>query len=54
MIVLSWLASDSSKWKQYVANRVALIKELTPEVHFHHVPGSGNPADINSRGSFPQ
>ncbi|XP_062540956.1 uncharacterized protein LOC134208994 [Armigeres subalbatus] len=49
-VVLSWLASQPSSWKTFVANRVAEIQELTPQATWNHVPSEDNPADIVSRG----
>ncbi|UYV63366.1 hypothetical protein LAZ67_2003863 [Cordylochernes scorpioides] len=48
-IVLSWLASEHSRWKPYVSNRVKNIKELIP-CRWKHVKGEDNPADLASRG----
>ncbi|UYV61031.1 hypothetical protein LAZ67_1003189, partial [Cordylochernes scorpioides] len=48
-IVLSWLASEHSRWKPYVSNRVKDIQELLP-CRWMHVKGEDNPADLASRG----
>lgn len=53
-VVLSWLRSHSSRWATFVANRVSHIQELTPTECWHHVSSGDNPADICSRGQFPQ
>ncbi|XP_008179733.1 uncharacterized protein LOC103308325 [Acyrthosiphon pisum] len=49
-IVLSWIASQSAKWKTFVANRVSEIQENTLQSEWHHVKSSDNPADVISRG----
>ena len=52
-IVLDWLNEQSSHWKTFVANRVAEIHSLLPDIMWRHVPGSDNPADLASRGVKP-
>ncbi|XP_018347285.1 PREDICTED: uncharacterized protein LOC108751546 [Trachymyrmex septentrionalis] len=52
-IVLDWLNEQSSHWKTFVANRVAEIHSLLPDITWRHVPGSDNPADLASRGVKP-
>lgn len=52
-IVLHWLASSPSRWKQFVANRVSEIQHLTEAHNWQHVAGEQNPADIISRGMMP-
>ncbi|XP_054708437.1 uncharacterized protein LOC129218237 [Uloborus diversus] len=49
-IVLSWLASHSSKWKTFVANRVAKIQNLSSPTQWFFVSSELNPADHASRG----
>jgi hypothetical protein len=49
-IVLHWLAGLPSRWKTFVANRVAEIQELIPAENWHHVKSEENPADCASRG----
>lgn len=46
-IVLSWIASLSTKWKRFVANRVSEIKIKKRHVNTHE-----NPADVISRGCW--
>ncbi|UYV83511.1 hypothetical protein LAZ67_23001281 [Cordylochernes scorpioides] len=48
-IVLSWLASEHSRWKSYVSNQVKDIQELLT-CRWMHVKGEDNPADLASRG----
>ncbi|XP_044005465.1 uncharacterized protein LOC122850372 [Aphidius gifuensis] len=57
-IVYYWIQNDPDKFKQFVSNRLKLIKnsfnsETTP-VKWHHVPGHDNPADLASRGLQPK
>ena len=54
MIALHWIHQQSSRWKVFVANRVAEIQRLTAKGTWHHVPSHDNPADILSRGCLPQ
>ncbi|KMQ84706.1 integrase core domain protein, partial [Lasius niger] len=53
MVTLGWIQGHPSKWKTYVANRVAEIQRLVPEAHWNHLPGTSNPADCASRGLLP-
>lgn len=50
MVVLSWLNSDSSRLKTYVANRVVQILEISAAAQWQHVKTNENPADSISRG----
>ncbi|XP_029679981.1 uncharacterized protein LOC115245695 [Formica exsecta] len=43
----------ASRWKTYVANRVAQIQLTLPNAQWRHVPGRENPADCASRGIAP-
>lgn len=52
-VVLSWLRSPSSRWATFVANRVSHIQDVTSPECWHHVLSGDNPADICSRGQFP-
>ncbi|GFS73992.1 DUF1758 domain-containing protein [Trichonephila clavipes] len=52
-ITLAWLKSDPRRWQPFVANRVAQIQELTPNVHWNFVSGLENPADYGMRGIPP-
>ncbi|GFT59604.1 integrase catalytic domain-containing protein [Trichonephila clavipes] len=51
-ITLAW-KSDPRRWQPFVANRVAQIQELTPNVHWNFVSGLENPADCGTRGIPP-
>ncbi|XP_071052897.1 uncharacterized protein [Onthophagus taurus] len=48
-VVLAWIKSHPSRWKDYIRNRVTEIHELV-NVQWHHVPSGDNPADLVSRG----
>ncbi|XP_055904752.1 uncharacterized protein LOC129940431 [Eupeodes corollae] len=50
---LSWIRSNPGKHKQYVANRITKIQELTTIDCWRYVPTKSNPADIASRGVYP-
>ncbi|XP_020299330.1 uncharacterized protein LOC109863477, partial [Pseudomyrmex gracilis] len=52
-VALSWVQGHPSKWKTFVANRVAEIQRLLPEARWHHVRSRDNPADCASRGVSP-
>ncbi|XP_029158737.1 uncharacterized protein LOC114931013, partial [Nylanderia fulva] len=53
-VTLGWIRGHPSSWVTYdVANRVSEIQTLTPDAHWHHVPGRENPADCASRGLYP-
>ncbi|XP_043243765.1 uncharacterized protein LOC122392683 [Amphibalanus amphitrite] len=49
-VVLSYVSSESHRFKAFVANRVAEIHELTTGAAWRHVPGVLNPADACTRG----
>jgi hypothetical protein len=52
-IVLTWIQGSPNKWKTFVGNRVAMIKEETASETWRHVPTQSNPADFISRGVDP-
>ncbi|GFX81918.1 integrase catalytic domain-containing protein [Trichonephila clavipes] len=49
-IVLAWVGSHASRWKTFVAIRVAKIQTLSSATKWHHISGSANPADLATRG----
>ena len=49
MIALCWIRSSSSRYKQFVSNRVQAIQEVVPPCHWNHCPGIDNPADQATR-----
>jgi len=50
MVALGWILGSPSKWKPWVANRVATIHSLTSPEAWKHIAGIDNPADLVSRG----
>ncbi|XP_054722042.1 uncharacterized protein LOC129231704 [Uloborus diversus] len=52
-IVLAWLKSDPHVLKTFVANRIALLQELTNGFQWHHIRSEDNPSDMVSRGLDP-
>jgi hypothetical protein len=52
-IVLSWIKTAPSKFKIFVANRVASIQRKTNDCDWKHVKTDQNPADHLSRGMMP-
>ncbi|XP_059222740.1 uncharacterized protein LOC131996801 [Stomoxys calcitrans] len=53
-IVLSWLAKPPCYWTTFVANRVSKITQVVSPKDWYHVRSESNPADLASRGSYPQ
>ena len=49
-VVLAWIQASPSRWKTFIANRVAEIQQTEKTIRWHHVPGIVNPADCASRG----
>jgi len=49
-VTLAWITQHPAKWRIYVANRVSEIQTTVPNIHWHHVSSSDNPADCASRG----
>lgn len=54
MIVLQWLKREPCELKQFVANRIEEIQELTRKEKWSHVRSEDNPADLVSRGLTPR
>lgn len=50
MIVLGWLKGDAFRWKQFVANRVQRVQNLTSPSSWRHCATDQNPADLVTRG----
>lgn len=50
MVVLSWLQSQPSRWRTFVANRVADITRVLNNDRWRHVQSADNAADIATRG----
>nr|XP_029728573.1 uncharacterized protein LOC109397738 [Aedes albopictus] len=53
-VVLAWLNGGASRWKTFVANRVAEITTHLPAINWDHVDTHQNPADLISRGALPE
>ena len=51
--VLKYLKSPTGRFKVFVANRVAAIKEVSEPSQWRYVPTKQNPADAASRGILP-
>ncbi|XP_029157341.1 uncharacterized protein LOC114929830 [Nylanderia fulva] len=51
-VVLAWVTQHPSRWRTFVANRVAEIQTRLPSASWRHVPTIDNPADCASRGIF--
>lgn len=52
-IVLAWLKTPSFLLQTFIANRVEAIIENIPYEHWYHISSQENPADLGSRGVFP-
>lgn len=50
MVAIHWVRGVRQEWKQFVENRVSIIRSLVPPQHWRHCAGLDNPADIPSRG----
>ena len=50
MVALGWIRDDPSRWKPFVANRVAQIQQIVSPSQWKHCPGEENPADLVTRG----
>ena len=50
-IILGWLKQPVHRLKTFVANRVAIITKLLPDVHWRHILTASNPADLASRSA---
>lgn len=52
-VALAWIYGGASRWKTFVANRVAEINTHLPAINWHHIDTHINPADLISRGALP-
>lgn len=52
-VALAYIASESRRFKVFVANRVAFIRRHTSVDQWKYIPTAKNPADIISRGTLP-
>lgn len=53
-VVLCWICSHPSRWKAFVANRVAELQGLVPPQRWRYVTTDDNPADAATRGLSPE
>lgn len=51
-VVLAWLNSHPSRWKPFVANRIADIQTRIGQATWRYISTHENPADCASRGCF--
>lgn len=51
-VVLAWLRCHPTRWKPFVANRVATIQDKVPPERWRYVPTGENP-DLATRGITP-
>ena len=51
MIVLQYIANETRRFKVFVGNRIAEIRESSNSDQWHHIDGTLNPADCTTRGS---
>ena len=49
-IVLFWIKGSTNRWKQFVANQVKEISNLTDPKSWYHYAGKKNHTDLLSRG----
>ena len=49
-VALTWILSHSSRWKDFVRNRVSLLQELLPQATWMFISGKEMIADCASRG----
>ncbi|KAG8173850.1 hypothetical protein JTE90_001688, partial [Oedothorax gibbosus] len=52
-VALSWIKGDPNRWKTFVCNRTTEILQHTTPAQWRHCPGTDNPADHLTRGTFP-
>jgi hypothetical protein len=52
--MLAWIAAVPTRWKTFIAKRVAKIQENKLMVTWRHVPSGDNPADLVLRGLNPE
>ena len=53
-ITLAWIKAEPSRFKTFVANRIAEIQRHVAPQQWHYVNTKENPADLASRGIMPQ
>ena len=50
MIALGWIRGRPQRWKQFVANRVREVQDLTSVESWFHCRSEDNPSDLTTRG----
>ena len=50
MTVLDYTRNYTSRYKSFVANKLAVIHDLSDVHHWHHIDKISNPVDLASRG----
>lgn len=50
MSVLKYIASNTARYKTFVANRISMIRTLSKVSQWNHISSKLNPADAASRG----
>lgn len=53
-IVLNWMVKDPTALKMFVHNRIQSIRDSTADSEWRHVSSQDNPADVLSRGEWPE
>nr|XP_054757838.1 uncharacterized protein LOC129263947 [Lytechinus pictus] len=53
-VVLGYINNEARRFHTFVANRVQLIRDRTPQEQWHYIPTEENPADHASRGMGPE
>ena len=51
--VLRYIRNKTSRFKTFVANRLAVIHDITIPSQWNYIPSAENPADLASRGIYP-
>ncbi|XP_058816493.1 uncharacterized protein LOC131679770 [Topomyia yanbarensis] len=54
LVALAWINGGASRWKTFVANRVAEAVTYLPAINWGHVDTHLYPADLISRGMIPE
>ena len=49
-IVLQYLRIEAKRFQIFVANRLAIIHDVSSSRHWHHIDSQSNPVDLASRG----
>ena len=53
-VVLGYINNSTKRFHVFVANRVGFIQSHTRSSQWNHIDGKNNPADVASRGAFPE